>query len=137
MQLECQLIGILGGGKFVLFDRDGGNVPQQCHEFVLKRGNPFLYRTRASAHLERRRSEKATTGENTPLQVIEERLTHPCQLPEAGPGAERRLYDFGVEDPLRFLHGGQLELLLASEMRIKAALADAGRGGEIPDGKAV
>ena len=42
-----------------------------------------------------------------------------------------------VEDPLGLVHGGQLEFLLGAEVRVKAALADAGRGGQVPDRQAL
>ena len=133
MQLEGEPVGILAGGKFVLLKRGGREGPKQRRETGMDGGDPFLDRPGVSAHLQRRGGEEAAAGEDVALQVAQERLTHRCQLGQAGAGRERGLYDFCVEDPLRLVHGGQLEFLLGAEVCVKAALADSGRGGQVPD----
>ena len=46
-----------------------------------------------------------------PLQVRDERLADRGQLAQARGSRQGRLHDLFVEDPGRFGHGGQLELL--------------------------
>jgi hypothetical protein len=48
---------------------------------------------------------------------------------ELGPAGGNRTggpHDFALEDPVRLLHGGQLEFRFGAEVRVKAALAHAG-----------
>ena len=110
---------------------------QQGREVGLDRGEPILDRPGASAHLQRGGGEEASAGEDAALHVAEEGLTRCGQLAQAGRGGERRLHDLLVEDPLRLLHGGQLQLLLGPEVRVETALADAGRRREVSDGQAL
>ena len=64
----------------MLLNRDGRNVSEHRHEFVLERGDPFLDGTGAGAHLQRRGGKEAAAGEDATLQIAEERFAHRCQL---------------------------------------------------------
>ena len=96
-----------------------------------------LDRPGAGAHLQRRGGEEAAAGEDAAFHIAEVGLAHRRQLGQAGAGRERGLDDFRLQDPLRLVHGGQLEFLLGAEVRVQAALADAGRGGQVPDRQAL
>src|SRR6266571_4748472 len=127
VQLEGELVRVLVRGKLVLLKRGHDEAPDQRHELRLERGDQFLDRARAGAHLQRGAGHKAASRESTALQVIEERLAHRGQLSQTGGSREGGLHHFFLENPARFRHGGQLEFLLGAEVRVQAALAHANR----------
>jgi hypothetical protein len=133
VQLEGEPAGFLVGGKLVLLERGGREGGEQRRETGVDGGDPVLDRPGAGAHLQRRGGEEAASGEDAALHVAQVRLAHRRQLGQAGAGRERGLDDLCLQDPLRLVHDGQLELLLGTEVRVKPALADAGRGGQVPD----
>ena len=87
MQLEGEPVGVLAGGKLVLLERGGREVPEQRREPGVDGGDPFLDRPGAGAHFQRRGSEEAAAGEGAALHVAEERLAHRRQLGQAGRAA--------------------------------------------------
>ena len=62
-------------------------------------------------------SHETATGGRTALDVGEERLAHRGQLAQPRGRGQRGLDHLLGKDPGRFLHGGQLKLLLGAELR--------------------
>ena len=77
--------------------------------------------------------EEAAARERPPREMVEERVAHCEDLIEPGRGGERRFDDFGREDPLRFVHGGELKILFRAEVGVDTALAHVERVGEVAD----
>ena len=103
---------------------------------ALERGDLFLDRSRAGAHLQDGAGEEAAAWERAPHEVVEEGVAHGDELRESRRGGERRFDDLGLEDPFRFVHGGELEILLRAEVGVDAALAHVERAGEVADREA-
>jgi hypothetical protein len=112
-------------------------LPDQRHEPGLERGDQFLDRAGAGAHLQRGAGHEAAAGEGTALQVIKECLAHSRELGPAGRSDKGGPHDFFLEDPASLLDGRQLKFLLGAEMRVQAALAHADRRGQVPDRQAL
>ena len=133
---NVERVGILAGGEFVPFlCRDDELTDQRC-EPALERGDSFLDRPGARAHLEEGTSEEAATWKRAPPEVVEEGVAECDQLRHSWRGGERRCDDLGIEDLLRFVHGGELEVLLRAEVGVDPALAHVERSGEVADRQA-
>ena len=104
---------------------------------ALKRGDLFLDRSRAGAHLQDRPGEEAAAWERAPQEVVEEGVAHRDELSDSRRGGEGRFDDLGLEDPSRFVDGGELELLFRAEVGVDAALAHVERAGEVADREAL
>ena len=120
----------------MLFECGDDELADQCREPALERGDLFLDRSRAGAHLQDGPGEEAAAWERAPHEVVEEGVAHGDELRESRRGGERRFDDLGLEDPSRFVHGGELELLLRAEVGVDAALAHVERAGEVADREA-
>ena len=107
-----------------------------CGEPALERGDPFLDRSGAGAHLEDSSREEAATGEGAAREVVEERVAHRDELRETGRRGQGRFDDLGLEDASRFVDGRELQVLLRTEVRVDAALAHVEGRGEVPDRQA-
>ena len=101
VQFERERVGVFVGGELVLFERGDDELADHCREPALERGDPFLDRPGAGAHLEDRAGEEAATGKGAAREVVEERVAHGDELREPGGGGERRFDDLGLEDPSR------------------------------------
>ena len=103
---------------------------------ALKRGDLFLDRTRAGAHLQGGPGEEAPAWERAAHEVVEEGVAHCDELSDSRRGGEGRFDDLGLEDPSRFVDGGELEILFRAEVGVDAALAHVERAGEVADREA-
>ena len=65
--------------------------------------------------------------------MIEERVADRDELTESRRGCECGFDDLGLEDPSRFVDGGELEILFRAEMGVDATLAHVERPGEVAD----
>jgi hypothetical protein len=122
VQLEGEPVGVLAGGKFVLFKRGGREGAEQRGETGLDGGDPFLDRPGVGAHLQRRGSEEAAAGEDAALHIAEKRLAHRCQLGQAEAGRQCGLDDFCVEDPLRGITLDGLETTIHGDLDLHGFL---------------
>ena len=104
-----------------------------AREAVLKRRDAFLDGSRACSHLQDGPREEAAAGKRPAGKVVEVRVAHGEQLAKPRRRGQRRLDDLGSEDPLRFVHGRELEILLRAEVGVDAALAHAQTVREIAD----
>ena len=68
--------------------------------------------------------------------MVEEGVAERDELSEPGRGGEGRFDHLGVEDPPGFVHGGELEVLLRTEVGVDTALAHAEASGEVADRQA-
>ena len=117
----------------MLFECGDDELADQRGEPGLKRGDSFLDRSRAGAHLQDSPGEEAATWERAAHEVVEEGVAHRDELRDSGRGGEGRFDDLGLEDPSRFVHGGELELLFRAEVGVDAALAHVERAREVSD----
>ena len=83
VQLERERVGVLVVGELVLFERGDDELADQRREPALERGDPFLDRSGARAHLEDGAGEEAAAGERAPREVVEERVAHRDELRES------------------------------------------------------
>ncbi len=105
----------------------------QAREPGLERGDVLLDRARAGAHLQDGAGEEASTGKGVSRQMFEEGVAHGDDLSESWRRGQRGLDDLGSKDPFGFVDGGELQLLLRTEVGVDAALAHAERPGQVAD----
>ena len=121
----------------MLLERGDDELADQRREPTLERGDLFLHRPWAGPHLQDRPGEEATAWERATEEVVEEAVAQGDELSDAGRGGQRRFDHLGLEDPSRFVHGGELELLFGAEVGVHPALAHVERAGEVADREAL
>ena len=136
VQLEGERVGILVRGELVLLDGGDGELADQRREPGLERRDLLLDRPRAGTDLQGGPGEEAAARERAPQEVVAEGVAHGHELRDPRRGGEGRCDHLGVEDPPRFVHGGELEVLLGAEVGVHAALAHADGAGEVTDREA-
>ena len=109
------------------------NSRMSAGELALKRGDLFFDRSGPGTHLQDGAREEAAAGECAPHEVVEEGVAYCDELSESGAACECGFDDLGLEDPSRFVHGGELEILFRAEVGVDAALAHVERAGEVAD----
>ena len=133
VELEGECLWVLIGGQAVLVDRCDDETADQCREAALECRDPFLDGSWPGPHLQDGPGEETPAGKRPARKMVEVGVAHGEQLTEPRLGSERRRDDLGSEDPLGFVHGRELEVLLGAEVGVDAALAHAQTGREIAD----